>query len=66
MNPDYNSLVRFVQEQFTDGLVLVVGSGLSAAEGIPSMDVLAKHLINCEGSVPKTDSALWSQSQEGH
>ena len=61
MNPDYNSLVRFVQEQFTDGLALVVGSGLSAAEGIPGMDVLAKHLINCEGSVPKTDSALWFQ-----
>jgi hypothetical protein len=25
------------------------------------MDVLAKHLINCEGSVPKTDLALWFQ-----
>ena len=28
---DYNALVQFVQEHFTDGLALVIGSGLSAA-----------------------------------
>jgi hypothetical protein len=38
---DYDALVRFAQDHFTDGLVLVIGSGLSAAEGIPGMTALA-------------------------
>ena len=38
---DYSALITFVQRHFTDGLVLVVGSGLSAAEGIPGMGDLA-------------------------
>ena len=46
MNMDYDALTSFVQEQFTDGLALVIGSGLSAAEGIPGMAALAAHLIN--------------------
>ncbi len=37
---------KYIQDHFTDGLVLVVGSGLSAAEGIPGMPHLAKHLIS--------------------
>ena len=41
---DYETLVRFVQRQFTNGLALVIGSGLSAAEGIPGMGALASHL----------------------
>jgi hypothetical protein len=41
---NYDDVVRFVQQHFTDGLVLVVGSGLSAAEGIPGMPALAGHL----------------------
>ena len=61
MNSAYDSLVKFVQGHFTDGLTLVIGSGLSAAEGIPGMDALATHLINCESAVLKTDSTLWSQ-----
>jgi len=40
----YAELTQFIQGHFTDGLVLVVGSGLSAAEGIPGMGVLAAHL----------------------
>ena len=31
---DFDALVTFAQEHFTDGLALVIGSGLSAAEGI--------------------------------
>lgn len=36
---------RFCQDHFSDGLVTIVGSGLSAAEGISGMVPLAKHLL---------------------
>ena len=38
------------QDHFSDGLVTIVGSGLSIAEGISGMDALAKHLL---AEVPK-------------
>jgi len=34
-----------LQDFFSDGLAIIVGSGLSIAEGLPSMDILAKHLL---------------------
>jgi len=40
---DFGGLVKFIQGHVTDGLLLVVGSGLSAAEGIPGMGALATH-----------------------
>jgi hypothetical protein len=46
---DYDALVKFVQEHFTDGLALVIGSGLSAAEGLPGMAALATHHSNGMG-----------------
>ncbi len=58
---DYNALVEFVQEHFTDGLALVIGSGLSAAEGIPGMTALATHLSNGAGVLTGTDATLWNQ-----
>lgn len=58
---DYDALVKFVQEHFTDGLALVIGSGLSAAEGIPGMSALATHLSNGAGVLTGTDAALWNQ-----
>ena len=58
---DYDALVKFVQEHFTDGLALVIGSGLSAAEGIPGMPALATHLSNGAGVLRGTDAALWNQ-----
>lgn len=36
---------RFCQDHFSDGLVTIVGSGLSVAEGISGMGALAKHLL---------------------
>jgi len=42
MNLD--ELKSIIQGHMTDGLLLVVGSGLSAAEGIPGMSELAGHL----------------------
>ena len=57
---DYDALVKFVQEHFTDGLALVIGSWLSAAEGIPGMRELATYLKSV-GGVPGTDATLWNQ-----
>lgn len=42
MSPD--RLKQRLQDHLTDGLVLVVGSGLSLAEGVPGMGALAAHL----------------------
>lgn len=42
---DIDALKRRIQEHCTDGLVVVVGSGLSVAEGIPGMSALAQHLL---------------------
>jgi hypothetical protein len=58
---DYDGLIKFVQEHFTDGLALVIGSGLSAAEGIPGMPELAAHLSGRAGSLAGADAKLWSQ-----
>ncbi len=58
---DYNTLVNFIQNHFTDGLVLVIGSGLSSAEGMPGMPDLANHLCCNSGSLSKSDKTLWSQ-----
>lgn len=53
-------LTKFVQEHFTDGLVLVVGSGLSSAEGIPGMLELAEHLKNRSSILTGGDAGLWT------
>jgi hypothetical protein len=52
-------IVEFIQGQFTDGLVLVIGSGLSAAEGIPGMPGLAKHLEISATGLKGEDARLW-------
>lgn len=58
---DYDELVLFVQQHFTDGIALVIGSGLSAAEGIPGMSALATYLSNSETTMTITDTTLWDQ-----
>lgn len=60
---DYSALVAAVQEHFTDGLALVIGSGLSAAEGIPGMAALASHLSSCAGELDGEDALQWSKIQ---
>jgi hypothetical protein len=56
---DYDELVKFVQGHFTDGLVSVIGSGLSCAEGIPGMAELAAHLCSRAGALAGADATLW-------
>ncbi len=58
---NYDALVKYVQEHFTDGLALVIGSGLSVAEGIPGMPALAAYLSNSAGVLTGTDAMLWNQ-----
>lgn len=58
---DYDALVRFAQEHFTDGLALVIGSGLSSAEGLPGMPALATHLTIESSELKGTDATLWEQ-----
>ena len=41
---DLSVVKRQLQDHLQEGLLLVVGSGLSIAEGIPSMGQLAEHL----------------------
>ena len=53
--------IKFVQQHFTDGLVIVVGSGLSAAEGIPGMPAVAEHLNKSSGELKGEDSKLWAK-----
>src|SRR5258706_14605307 len=57
---DYDALVKFVQEQFTDGLALVIGSGLSAAEGLPGMAALADNLRSKADELTGTEATIWS------
>jgi len=42
---DADKLKRELQGYLTDGLVIIVGSGLSVAEGIPGMSDLRDHLL---------------------
>lgn len=57
---DYDELAKFIQGHLTDGLVLVVGSGQSAAEGIPGMPELANHLTTEASALTGSDGALWA------
>lgn len=55
----YDQVVQFAQKHFTDGLVLVIGSGLSAAEGLPGMPELAQHLTRESGKLPEACRDHW-------
>jgi hypothetical protein len=44
MNQNAHSIKQILQRHFISGLVVIVGSGLSCAEGLPSMASLVKHL----------------------
>lgn len=58
---DYDQLIHFIQGHFTDGLALVIGSGLSAAEGLPGMPALASHLAAHAHTLTGDDATLWTQ-----
>ena len=58
---DYDALIQFIQGHFTDGLVVVVGSGLSMAEGLPGMSDIAASLCSQAGELSDGDFELWQK-----
>jgi hypothetical protein len=53
---------RFCQDHFSDGLVTIVGSGLSVAEGISGMGALAKHLLKqVPARIDSSSTANWKE-----
>ena len=62
---DVGKLKQRLQEHFTDGLVTIVGAGLSVAEGIPGMAALADHLQqNVPHQLDPGSRPLWEQISE--
>ncbi len=59
---DFDAFMAALQRQFGDGLVTVIGSGLSCAEGLPGMGALAIHLGS---EIPKlvsgAEAAQWAE-----
>lgn len=61
MKTDINSIKQTLQRHLSSGLVVIIGSGLSCAEGLPSMKELAQHLSKVDPSdagIQLTDN-LW-------
>jgi hypothetical protein len=59
---DLHELKLRLQNHCTDGLVTIVGSGLSCAEGLPGMAELADHLqVTIRDNLSAADVALWSK-----
>ncbi len=57
-----DDIKSLLQRHFGDGLVTVVGSGLSCAEGLPGMGELADHLCaTVTASLDADDVALWKK-----
>ena len=51
-----------LQQHLSDGLVTIVGSGLSCAEGLPSMGELANHLCaEIEHGLAAADIEAWAE-----
>lgn len=59
---ELDSLKASLQQHFTDGLVAVVGSGLSCAEGLPGMGELATYLeATIEAELSQVDRERWRE-----
>ncbi|NZD61989.1 SIR2 family protein [Rhizobium sp. WYCCWR 11290] len=59
---ELSELKKQLQEHLGDGLVLIVGSGLSCAEGVPGMGALGGHLVtHIPASLSPDDNKLWEQ-----
>lgn len=62
MTLELSKVKRLLQDHLQEGLLLIVGSGLSIAEGIPGMGLLAEHLKKkiSQEFVPELDPA-WNE-----
>lgn len=57
----FEEAIQFVQGHLTDGMLFVVGSGLSSAEGLPGMPDLATNLKASVSAITSSDRALWER-----
>lgn len=58
---DLHALKVRLQQHLSDGLVTVVGSGMSCAEGLPGMNELANYLLaEIGGGLSAEDSHAWA------
>lgn len=58
---EIDNLKKQLQAIFADGLITVIGSGLSCAEGLPGMDALAAELVSkVPSAIPDADKATWA------
>ena len=58
---ELDNLKKQLQAIFADGLVTVIGSGLSCAEGLPGMGALATELISkVPSAILDADKAAWA------
>lgn len=56
-----DTIKRQLQSHLTDGLAIIVGSGLSCAEGLPGMGDLATHLAEMIPlRITESDKELWT------
>ncbi len=59
---DLHTLKGLLQSHFSDGLVVVVGSGLSCAEGLPGMPALTLHLgSKLLPQLKPQDARIWQE-----
>lgn len=57
-----DEIKKHLQDQLSDGLVTVIGSGLSCAEGLPGMGELADHLCATIGAgLAAADLTAWAE-----
>lgn len=63
---EMNDIKKYVQDFFQDGTVTIIGSGLSIAEGLPSMVNLSDELKRNIPSLIETaeDEKKWTQINE--
>lgn len=59
---DLNEVKTRLQQHLSDGLVMVVGSGMSCAEGLPGMNELSAHLMATVGhGLVGADVESWAE-----
>lgn len=60
---DLHNVKVHLQEHLSDGLVTIVGSGLSCAEGLPGMGELAAYLLaQVGGGLTGADATAWASA----
>lgn len=60
---DLHNIKLRLQEHLSDGLVIIIGSGLSCAEGLPSMQELATHLCTeLADKFTDADAEMWASA----